>query len=113
MNYQISLTFIHQKLAHVKVTEFSGHVETSESILVLNGCITSTLNEHVNDVNHVFFNCSMHRCIKADLLIFLNIGIASVMQKRFNHRLALSLHSEMEWGLPIDISGVDIHLVVV
>ena len=113
MNYQKSLTFIQQKLAHVQVTEFSGNVEASESVLVLNGCIASALDEHVNDVNHVFFNCPMHRCIKADLLIFLNIGIASVMQKRFDHRLALSLDCEMERSLPIDIPGVDIHLVVI
>ena len=88
-------------------------MQEGKPIFVLNSWITTALDEHINDVEHVFLNCSMHWCIETNLFIFLNIRIASELKKRLNHSLTLSLNSVVERCLPINIPSVDIDLVVV
>ena len=88
-------------------------MQQSEPVFVLNSWVPTALDEQLNDVEHIFLNCSMHWCIETNLLIFLNIWITSELKKRLNHRLALSLNSVVERCLSVNIPCVDIDLVVV
>ena len=73
------LTFCHEKLYHVREA-FSGcNVQTSEPVLILDRWVCPELDKHLNDVQHVLFNCFVHRCIEADFLMVLQVWVGFIL----------------------------------
>ena len=54
----------------------------------------------------------MQWCFFADIVVFLEVGVGAVLQEYFDEIEVLGHNSDMEGGASIDISAVDLGLLV-
>ena len=74
-------TGVNQELADLSLAVLGGHVQCTETRLVLNRRVASILNEQFACVVQIFLNGLVKRGVLADFVIFLEIWVRSVLQQ--------------------------------
>ena len=87
-------------------------MQRGEPVFVLDRRVSSVLQEHVNNLDHIFLDGLMQGSISSDLLVLLEVHICLEVQQGLYHCYILGLHGEMQGRLPIDVPGVRICLLI-